>query len=203
MKPRCVIDNGEVRAQLKERGQVSAAECHIPRPLREGYLPIRLYARCEVTPTPNSAFDISPGTFVSLYKFLLNAIPLYIPAVNPPDLRYDSWEAATFEEEDSAHDKLEAGELPRGMRRTARRDQRLSLSAHAQLVLTRKKTRRWHAAMAGAIAGGLAIMCENKNRRNVIAQQLFVRGLQGSYNSVSERTGFRIPHGEVILFSLS
>ncbi|KAL1704500.1 hypothetical protein EV121DRAFT_280326 [Schizophyllum commune] len=143
------------------------------------------------------------GTFVSLYKFLLNAIPLYIPAVNPPDLRYDSWEAATFEEEDSIHDKLEAGQIPRTMRRTARRDQRLSLSAHAQLVLTRKKTRRWHAAMAGAIAGGLAIMCENKKRRNVIAQQLFVRGLQGSYNSVSERTGFRIPHGEVILFSLS
>ncbi|KAL1746259.1 hypothetical protein HDZ31DRAFT_81373 [Schizophyllum fasciatum] len=145
-------------------------------------------------------FSAMLGTFVSVYKLLLNAIPIYIPAVNPRDLRYDSWEAATFEDD---QDKLEAGQLLRGIRRTATRQHRLSLSAHAQLVLTRKKTRRWHAAMAGAIAGGLAIMCENKKRRNVIAQQLFVRGLQGSYNSVSERTGFRIPHGEVILFSLS
>lgn len=41
----------------------------------------------------------------------------------------------------------------------------------------RKKTRRWHAVVAGAIAGGLAILFERSKggRRTVIAQQLFVR----------------------------
>jgi hypothetical protein len=42
-------------------------------------------------------------------------------------------------------------------------------------VLIRKKTQRWHAALAGAIAGGLGIMLEKKARRVTIAQQLFVR----------------------------
>ncbi|TRM67404.1 hypothetical protein BD626DRAFT_395126 [Schizophyllum amplum] len=140
------------------------------------------------------------GTFVSTYKFLLNALPLYIPAINPASMRYRSFEASPFDDE---QDKLEAGQLPRGAIPAARRQHRLSLSAHAQLVLVRKKTRRWHAALAGAIAGGLAITCENSKRRNVIAQQLFVRGLQGSYNSVASRTGFKVPHGEVLLFSLA
>lgn len=43
----------------------------------------------------------------------------------------------------------------------------------------RKRTRRWHAAFAGAVAGGLAILCEKKGRRGVIAQQLFVRCVGG------------------------
>lgn len=44
-------------------------------------------------------------------------------------------------------------------------------------VWVRKKTRRWHAVVAGAIAGGLAILFERSKggRRTVIAQQLFVR----------------------------
>lgn len=56
-----------------------------------------------------------------------------------------------------------------------KRKARLSLSKRAQLVLIRKQTRRWHAALAGAIAGGLAIIWEKRNRRGVIAQQMFVR----------------------------
>lgn len=62
-------------------------------------------------------------------------------------------------------------EVPLRSQRTAR----LSLSAQAQMILVRKRTRRWHAALAGAIAGGLAIIWEGRSRRGVIAQQLFVR----------------------------
>jgi hypothetical protein len=61
-------------------------------------------------------------------------------------------------------------ELPVAQRRT-----RLSLTTEAQLILIRKKTRRWHAALAGAVAGGLAIMFEKRSRRTVIGQQMFVR----------------------------
>jgi hypothetical protein len=98
---------------------------------------------------------------------------------------------------------------------------RLSLSAQAQLILVRKKTRKWHAALAGAIAGGLAIMFEKKSRRSVVGQQMFVRyvitswsfihktdgagsrGLQGSWNSYTKKRNIRIPYGDVLVFSLA
>jgi hypothetical protein len=84
----------------------------------------------------------------------------------------------------------------------------------------RKKTRRWHSILAGAVAGAVAVSFEKRSRQNVIAQQLFVRfvllasiaisdslllgsGLQGSYNAYSEKRGFRIPYGEVIVFALA
>ncbi|TFY76234.1 hypothetical protein EWM64_g7778 [Hericium alpestre] len=85
---------------------------------------------------------------------------------------------------------------------TARRNARLSTTAQVHQVWVRKKTRRWHAIVAGSVAGGLAILFEKKSRRTTIAQQLFVRGLQGSYNAFSVKHGFHIPHGDVIVFSL-
>ncbi|KAI6042738.1 hypothetical protein EDC04DRAFT_2656237 [Pisolithus marmoratus] len=79
---------------------------------------------------------------------------------------------------------------------------RFSLSAHAQEVWVRKRTHRWHAALAGALAGSLAVMFEKRSRRIAIAQQLFVRGLQGSYNAFTSKSGFHIPHGEALLFCI-
>jgi hypothetical protein len=55
------------------------------------------------------------------------------------------------------------------------RKARLSLSTDAQMVLVRKRTRKWHAALAGALAGAFAIVCESKYQRSAIAQQVFVR----------------------------
>ena len=52
---------------------------------------------------------------------------------------------------------------------------KLSKQAKLHEVLVRKKARRWHAALAGALAGGLAVLWETKERRLGIAQQLFVR----------------------------
>ncbi|KAJ7859259.1 hypothetical protein B0H13DRAFT_2237517 [Mycena leptocephala] len=75
--------------------------------------------------------------------------------------------------------------------------------ARGQMGLVRKRTRRWHSALAGAIAGGLAILWEKRNRRVIIAQQVFVRGLQGSYNFYLEQWGLRIPYGAEIVFSLA
>ncbi|TFK43977.1 hypothetical protein BDQ12DRAFT_623280 [Crucibulum laeve] len=140
-------------------------------------------------------FALMLGTFTSVYKFLINALPILIPALNP------SQSASALGDDDEAA-KLEAGlktvEVP-----LAKRSARLSLSARAQLVLIRKKTRRWHAALAGAVAGGLAIMWEKRSRRAIIAQQMFVRGLQGSYNAYTTRRNIRVPHGDVLVFALA
>ena len=34
-------------------------------------------------------------------------------------------------------------------------------------------------------------------------QRLRYSGLQGSYNAYSEKRGFRVPHGDVLVFALS
>jgi len=45
-------------------------------------------------------------------------------------------------------------------------------------------------------------MFEKRNRGMVIAQQMFVRGLQGTYNAFSTKHNIVIPHGDVMVFSL-
>ncbi|KAJ7697594.1 hypothetical protein B0H17DRAFT_1197260 [Mycena rosella] len=99
------------------------------------------------------------GTFTALYKILLNALPLLIPATQT--------------------------------------------SPHGLSSASRKRTRRWHSALAGTISGGLAVLWEKRSRRSDIAQQIFVRGLHGTYNNYSEKWGINIPYGAVIVFSLS
>lgn len=165
------------------------------------------------------------GTFTFLYKFLLNALPILIPAIKPrpfslPFRRIDH--SSPFVDDD-----LESGptaEHPSTTLHvpipTSKRKARLSLSASAQLTLIRKKARRWHAAFAGALAGGIAIIWEKRARRRVIAQQMFVRyvtsffrkretyiffpsGLQGSYNAYTIKRNLHVPHGDVLVFSLA
>jgi hypothetical protein len=59
--------------------------------------------------------------------------------------------------------------------RTARVTRRLSVQAQAHQDWVRKRTRRWHAVFAGAVAGGFGLSFEKKRRRVPFAQQLFVR----------------------------
>jgi hypothetical protein len=53
----------------------------------------------------------------------------------------------------------------------------------------RKKGRRWHAAVAGAIAGGLAVLWERQDRRLSIAQQMFVRYVSSFFQSETAAIG--------------
>ncbi|KAJ7717024.1 hypothetical protein B0H16DRAFT_1612354 [Mycena metata] len=152
--------------------------------------------------TDSFRFAAMLGTFAALYKFLINALPILIPAISP------SLNDSPFDDDDEDNAPLLPRTVsypatPHNNNSSAKRAARLSLSAHAQMVLVRKRTRRWHAALAGAIAGGLAILWEKKGRRVVVAQQMFVRGLQGTYNSYSERFGFHIPYGSVMVFSIA
>ncbi|ORY24308.1 hypothetical protein BCR39DRAFT_547390 [Naematelia encephala] len=59
--------------------------------------------------------------------------------------------------------------------------------------------RRWQAAVAGAV-GSLGLLWESRSRRTGVAQQMFVRGLQGTYNHYTPRFGIHIPHGDLLLF---
>ncbi|EKM60112.1 uncharacterized protein PHACADRAFT_251003 [Phanerochaete carnosa HHB-10118-sp] len=154
------------------------------------------------------------GAFVSIYKFVLNSLPILLPDPKPPRAiprhhrprpSFRSEHSASldasvnpFDDEDEGVIEVEAQERARSRSRRAR----LSMSAQAHQVWVRKKTRRWYSVIAGAVAGGLAILCEKKDRRTGIAQQMFVRGLQGSYNAFSEQHGIRIPHGDLIVFVL-
>ncbi|CAG7853131.1 SubName: Full=Uncharacterized protein {ECO:0000313/EMBL:CCA72720.1} [Serendipita indica DSM 11827] len=159
------------------------------------------------------------GTFVTLYKLLLNALPLFsMPSqladfspplpwgvsapATPPG--YDSdpnWSLMTPKHEKKKFD-LEAGRKEDEEIDPANVKTKLSRQAKVHEVWIRKKGRRWHAALAGAIAGGLAVLWETKERRLGIAQQLFVRGLQGSWNAFSAKKGIKVPFGSVIVFSM-
>ncbi|KAL6307099.1 hypothetical protein BKA93DRAFT_823559 [Sparassis latifolia] len=152
------------------------------------------------------------GSFVAIYKFILNALPIFLPEPirrhrhgasrsqsllrsvfleeSPPD--------SPFHEDDVEHD-LQIAEQGRTK---GSRHARLSMSAQAHQIWVRKRTRRWYSVLAGAVAGGIAILFEKRDRRAGIAQQMFVRGLQGSYNAFSSKHGIHIPHGDILLFSL-
>jgi len=100
-----------------------------------------------------------------VYKFLINALSIATPALS------SSNSPTAFDGNGGAKVQIPITTV---VVQNDRKTQ-LQLSARAQLVLPRKQTRRWHAALAGAIAGGLAIIWEKRTRRSLIAQQLFVR----------------------------
>ncbi|KAF7791769.1 hypothetical protein EIP86_002793 [Pleurotus ostreatoroseus] len=147
--------------------------------------------------------------------FILNSLPLILPrpALPPPDRAHSrsrskfrqqhkhKLQLSAIQDDDALAEDDADVEAARG-RLLQERKARLSISAQAHQVWVRKKTRRWYSVVAGALAGGLAILCEKEGRRTGIAQQMFVRGLQGSYNAFSDKHGIRIPHGEAIVFSL-
>ncbi|KAH9985217.1 hypothetical protein BJV74DRAFT_886347 [Russula compacta] len=157
------------------------------------------------------------GNFVALYRIILNALPLLFPANVPLRENLRNLFASLFSTQNE-HDYFvlddspasssepsppQAQSLPLHISPGDRREARLSSSAQVHQSWVRKKTRRWHSVLAGAVAGAVAVSFEKRSRQKIISQQLFVRGLQGSYNAYSEKHGFRIPHGEVLVFALA
>jgi hypothetical protein len=196
------------------------------------------------------------GTFVSTYKFILNALPILLPFIDfrprAARLLSQSKNTDTFTESDAEDDEADSNELEKDdleksggitfkTRRPSRLQQqqqqggrkprvdamtsltmpstpgpstasglskdkrtaRLSLSAQTQLILIRKRTRRWHALLAGFLSGFVSILLEARSRRNTISQQMFVRGLQGWWNEFAYKKGVKIPNGDVLVFGLA
>jgi hypothetical protein len=121
--------------------------------------------------------DVAPGSFVSIYKYLFNALPLLFP--RPPHPNF----LPRFRiEEDLPTGSVSPIDTPCEPQSTrAHRQAHLSLSAEARQILIRKKTSRWHSVVAGAVSGGLAVMWEKRGRRITIAQQMFVRYAKRQY----------------------
>ncbi|KAI0034353.1 hypothetical protein K488DRAFT_45628 [Vararia minispora EC-137] len=153
--------------------------------------------------------------FVSLYRIILNALPIIFPTNIPIHVRirqlFDAILAGRparpiHDAESALADDADIDApltVPRPSKHERVRSARLSVSAQAHQTWVHKRTRRWHALLAGAAAGGCAVMCEKHARRVIIAQQVFVRGLQGSWNAFSDRKGIRVPYGDVLVFSLA
>jgi len=118
-----------------------------------------------ITLNPRPRWSSDKGTFTSVYKFLINAIPIL---VSP---------SSSSTAVDGNDDIQVQVPITTTTGVSSHQETRLHLSARAQSILIRKKTRRWHATVAGAVAGGLAIIWEKKNRRSLISQQLFVRSV--------------------------
>lgn len=128
-----------------------------------------------------------PGSFASIYKFLLNALPILLPTSKRPRASIFSLPpgtgSATPYDQDIESQSSALSMEPLISDNSFRTDQillserkgRLSLTAQAHQVWVRKKTRRWQSVLAGSVAGGLAIMCEKKGNRMGVAQQMFVR----------------------------
>ena len=101
-------------------------------------------------------------------------MPILVSSINTTTRRTtDSALQVDDDDDDDEEFDLEAAtsiEVP-----LEKRKGRLSLSKQARQLLVRKHTKKWHAVVAGAISGGLAIMCEKRSRRGIISQQMFVR----------------------------
>ncbi|CAE6521071.1 unnamed protein product [Rhizoctonia solani] len=143
-------------------------------------------------------FAAMMGTFVAVYKFFVNALPLIPNAKLPTILQYTPPVAQS--ETEAGNQSLE-GPLYMKKKEKQTADEATDAKPPSKDVFVRKPVARWHALVAGALAG-LAVAFETPDRRLTIAQQIFVRGLQGSYNYWSKRFGIRIPLGDVMVFSL-
>ncbi|KAF7331614.1 hypothetical protein MKEN_00041000 [Mycena kentingensis (nom. inval.)] len=132
------------------------------------------------------------GTFAAMYKLLINALPLVFPARDLQLSRLIGAQALP-------HPVYEAGSVDEITRRSSAEMLSVASPSAEQPGMLATSARTWHAALAGTVAGGLSILWEKRSRRIVLAQQLFVRGLQGVYT----RQGVRIPHGAVFLFVLA
>ncbi len=153
--------------------------------LRQRLFPFRCHARF-ATCSPTHLGDgltkyARTGSFVALYRILLNAFSL--PFLSNVPFRLNMCGLTEQSESlspsqvngpatcDSEPDPPRDNPLVDSEKGTAR----LSSAAKAHQTWLRKRSARWHSIVAGAVAGGVAISFESLSRRKVIAQQLFVR----------------------------
>jgi hypothetical protein len=115
------------------------------------------------------------GSFVALYRILLNALPLLFPAGVHFRLNLLTEQSPSPSQFGGSETSSSEFDPPQDNILIRKRTARLSSAAQAHQTWLRKRSARWHSIVAGAVAGGVAISFESLSRRKVIAQQLFVR----------------------------
>lgn len=122
------------------------------------------------------------GSFVAVYKLLINTLPLIPNERLPTLLRYTPPRPPSLDPE-SGRSSPGASNAPLYMRSKEERahsaqegegTREIEERPLSRDVFVRKPVARWHALVAGGIAG-LAVAFETSERRLTIAQQLFVR----------------------------
>ncbi|KAG8705382.1 hypothetical protein FRC08_001696, partial [Ceratobasidium sp. 394] len=113
------------------------------------------------------------GTFVAVYKFLLNSLPLIPNDQLPAILRYTP-PAPSGQNSPGGSSSPIYMKSKQGRREAENLDLVGEEKPASRDVFVRKPVARWHALVAGGVAG-LAVAFETEGRRLTIAQQLFVR----------------------------
>jgi hypothetical protein len=106
------------------------------------------------------------GSFTGLYKLILNSLAILFPPPVPTKLK-------NLEIESPNEPLTPMVDFRLGQRKESLVKRSSQLTPNAQFL--RKQSKRWHAALAGFIAGFIGVSFEAKSRRLVIGQQLFVR----------------------------
>ena len=119
------------------------------------------------------------GSFTFIYKLCLNALPL-IPLPNRLVAFRSRRERNDLEANVATPDEGSTGQqtpltvLSNKYSPLNQENKRGHLSLHSEIVYSRLEGARWHAVLAGGLAG-LSLLWEKKSRRITIAQQSFVR----------------------------
>ncbi|KAG9035196.1 hypothetical protein FRB95_011930 [Tulasnella sp. JGI-2019a] len=162
------------------------------------------------------------GVFTALYKIILNALPiLHLRWERSRNIRADRQFFRDVEEEGrqdsvplrpsflTSQTNLVSSPVPSfsssSQSGSSTPIPHLSSSTTRRLSNARDRGyifEPWQAAVAGGVAGGVAILLERSSNRSAVGQQMFVRGLQGVYNAWSKRTGIVVPYGSVCVFGL-
>lgn len=180
---------GSQPAQASLSSQGEAFVSHTARTLWFRFFPRGCHARCAPPFSHLCVLTTLTGSFVALYRVILNTLPLLFPANIPLRESLRNLFSTLFSTQDE-HDDFGLDDSPTSSSTPSplrpqslllhispgeRREARLSSSAQAHQSWVRRKTRRWHSILAGAISGFIAVSFEKRSRQNVIAQQLFVR----------------------------
>lgn len=163
----------------------------------------------------NFRFAALFAIWASLYKAVHNGLRLITP---PPPKKPRSRAASEAKggffieksTEDGAHDDASPGSgaaTPRSGRadlegKTGEEKSKEKSKQKRRAFMRDPRSKIWHAYVAGAVSA-LAVMVETPDNRISLAQQLFVRGLEGQYNVAHEKGLINIPYGAVIVFGLA
>ncbi|KAF8341270.1 uncharacterized protein EI90DRAFT_3033306 [Cantharellus anzutake] len=162
-------------------------------------------------------FGAMLGSFTFIYKFVLNSLPLLPMDAQLAIAQFFSSRdlSEAFYSKSYGDSPLDSGyELGIPLHKPRSRLERLkaetiaeeprkktSLSLTGKFNYSRIHVARWHAFAAGAFAG-FSVLFQKGEQRTMVAQQMFVRGLQGSWNAWSPRWGIHVPYGTFVVFGL-
>ncbi|CAO1637222.1 unnamed protein product [Jaminaea pallidilutea] len=181
---------------------------------------------------PNLRFALMFGIWAGLYKSVHNSLRLLTPippakahskrphrSHSTPERRNSAMNAAALDmsrgpSEDTSPEEEGSNAAPTGTN-TPRSGYQQVQAAESEAERAKLKSQQkrkafmrdprskvWHAYIAGAVSA-LALLVETKENRISLAQQLFVRGAEGSYNVAHAKGLVRIPHGAVLAFGLA